>query len=368
MKTTLRRYFFLLKDIDGYLLLGTFLLISFGLVAIYSFELGKNIPDFSFFKRQFLAVVIGIILMLITAMIDYRFFLSSSKYFYILSLVVLVLVLYSGITFRGTRGWFQFGGFNFQVVEMVKITLLLFLVSFFSRFGRRLQEFRYVFLGGVFTFIPFFLVLLQPDLGSSMILFFLWIGFIFLVGTRRTNLLILFLGILFAGIFAWNFAFEDYQKDRLTIFLHPASDPLGAGYNVAQAQVALGSGGWVGRGIGLGTQSQLRFLPEAHTDFIIAVIGEELGFLGVSIVLFFYGFLLYRLKRKATALPDDSSALLLYGIIILFFTQMFINMSGTLGLLPVTGIALPFISYGGSSIIANFILIGFAESIIVHKK
>ncbi len=368
MQTTLRRYFFLLKGMDGYLLLGAFLLMSFGLVAIYSLELGKNIPDFSFFKRQLLALLIGVILMLITTLIDYRFFLSSSKYFYIFSLFVLVAVLYSGISFRGTRGWFQFGGFNFQVVEMIKITLLFFLVSFFSRFGRRLQQFRYILLGGLFTFIPFFLVLLQPDLGSAMILFFLWIGFIFLVGTRKRNILILFFGILLAGVFAWNFVFEDYQKDRLTVFLHPAEDPLGAGYNVAQAQVALGSGGWVGRGIGLGTQSQLRFLPEAHTDFIIAVVGEELGFLGVSIVLFFYGFILYRLKRKATVVGDDASALLLYGVIILFFTQLFINMGGNLGLLPVTGIALPFLSYGGSSIIANFILIGLAESVIVHKK
>lgn len=368
MKFSSRKYIDYLKSFDWYIFFGTLFLVAFGMVAIYSFELGKEIPDFFFFKRQLLAAVMGIFIMFAMSFIDYRVLLSKSRYAYIFALILLTGVLLAGATFRGTRGWFTIAGFNFQVVELAKVILLVFLTSFFTRFGRSLHELRYIFASGFFTAIFFVLVLFQPDLGSALILFFLWLGYILLIGTKKKNFLILLGGFIFLVGIAWFGMLQDYQKHRIMTFIDPASDPQGQGYNITQARIAIGSGEWFGRGVGLGTQSQLRFLPAAHTDFIIAVVSEEFGFLGVMSVLFFYGFIFYRIVRAANIMKDDSSALLLLGVVILLSSQMFINIGMNVGLLPVTGIALPFMSYGGSSLFVSFLLIGIVESIIIHKR
>lgn len=353
---------------DGYLILGAILLLSFGLAAIYSLLLSQETPDFSLFHTQLFAAIIGIILMIVVSLIDYRFFLYGSKYLYMAAIVLLIGVLFVGVSFRGTQGWLQVGEWHFQVVEGVKIILLLFLAHFFSHFGRKLKEFRYIFASSLITFFLFFLVLLQPDFGSAAILFFLWVGYILIIGIGKKHLVLLALTLFVSIFFGWFFLLKDYQTERILTFLNPERDPLGQGYNMSQAQIAVGSGQWFGRGIGLGPQSQLRFLPAAHTDFIIAVIAEELGFAGIMSVLFLYGLIFYRIIRMARVVEDDASTLLLLGIILLLFSEMFINIGMNIGLLPIAGITLPFISYGGSSLVSSLFLIGLAQSVIIHKR
>ncbi len=368
MFARLRRYFFLLRLSDGYLFLGIILLISFSLSAIYSLLLSQETPDFSFFQTQLIATIIGVICMTIVSLFDYRFFLSASKYLYLVAIIFLISVLLFGVSFRGTQGWLQIGGWHFQIVEGAKIALLLFLAHFFSHFGRKLNEFRYIFVSGLITVFLFFLVLLQPDFGSAVILFLLWLGYILIIGIKKKYIFFLVLTLLISISFGWFFFLKDYQKERVRIFLYPERDPLGQGYNISQAQIAIGSGQWFGRGIGFGPQSQLRFLPAAHTDFIIAVIAEELGFAGIMSVLFLYGLVFYRVFRMTQVAQDDPSVLLLLGIILLLFSEMFINIGMNIGLLPVAGIALPFLSYGGSSLVSSLFLIGLAQSVIIHKR
>lgn len=367
MIRSLKRHSQSLNSFDWYLFLGVLLLVSFGFVALYSFELSQAGTDFATFKRQLVSAAIGIAAMFVVGLSDYRQLLASSKYAYIFAVVLLLAVLFLGVTLRGTRGWLALGGVNFQVVEIVKLILLLFLASFFARFGRELRSLRYVFLSGLFTLVLFALVLLQPDLGSALVLFFLWAGYLLLVGTKGRNLLLIIALLAVVSGILWATVLQDYQKQRVLTFLHPTSDPLGEGYSINQARIAVGSGGLYGRGVGLGTQSQLRFLPAAHTDFIIAVIAEELGFLGSVTILVFFAFVFYRILRIAKEAPDDVSALLLLGVVILLASQMFINVGVNLGLMPVTGIALPFVSYGGSSLVVSFMLIGLVQSVAAHK-
>jgi rod shape determining protein RodA len=232
-----------------------------------------------------------------------------------------------------------------------------------GRYGRKFYTLRFVIATGLITAVLAGLIMLQPDLGSAIILIGLWLGLLMLTRTRK---LFLFL-IIGAGaavfIFGWFFFFADYQKERILTFVDPARDPLGAGYNVTQSVIAIGAGNVFGRGLGFGSQSQLHFLPETQTDFIFAVIAEELGFVGVLLVLVLYFILLWRLTTLARRCQSDFDTYTVLGIALLFFIQIVLNIGAAVGLLPVTGITLPFLSYGGSSLIMNFFLIGIAESI-----
>jgi len=286
-----------------------------------------------------------------------------SRLIYIIAFVLLVVVLIFGTTVRGTTGWFQIAGFSFQPAEVAKIALILFLAWLIHRHGQRFDTWQFVFSSGFFSALLVGLIMLQPDLGSSLILVSIWFGLLLLTGVKKRYVfLIFFLGI---GVFfvSWTFLFADYQKDRLTTFLSLDSDPLGAGYNVSQSIIAVGSGNFFGRGLGFGSQSQLHFLPEAQTDFIFSVLAEELGFVAVLTIFSIYFFMLWRFVKIAKGCSDDFSTYVVLGVTIYFFTQIVINVGGAIGSLPVTGVTLPFLSYGGSSLIANFILIGIVQSV-----
>jgi rod shape determining protein RodA len=210
--------------------------------------------------------------------------------------------------------------------------------------------------------------LAQPDFGSALILFFVWLAMIIMAGFNKKYLAVILLIILVLGAFSWLFYFKPYQKERLLTFLNPSFEPLSQGYNVAQAIIAVGSGGLWGRGIGFGSQSQLKFLPESQNDFIFGVISEELGFLGVILVFLFFGIFFYRLLVNIKKINNDFGIFFILGVMSLIFIEMFINIGMNIGVLPVIGISLPFLSYGGSAMLANLIMVGIVENIIIKSK
>lgn len=363
-----KRYFGYFKDFDWILFGAVFLLICFGLAALYSIAISSEIPDFLNFKKQVIFVLVGLVLLFFLSLLDYRNWQDYSYLIYLFVTIFLLVVLFIGITIRGTTGWFSLGWFNFQPVEIAKIALIIFLAWFLSKNFGSLKIFRTFLISAAITGLMFVLVVLQPDFGSGVILFLVWLLMIIFAGVRLKHLLFLLFSLIIIGVIAWFFLFQDYQKDRILTFLNPSLDPYGHGYHVRQAVTAIGAGGFLGRGLGFGSQSQLKFIPANQTDFIFAVIGEELGFLGVILILFFWSVIFYRLIKAANLMRDNFSYLFILGVSGLFFTQIFINIGMNIGIVPVTGISLPFCSYGGSFLVACLILIGITEGMIIRNK
>lgn len=364
----LSRFFSSSKRFDWILFIPALLLVCFGLAAIYSVDLGKEGINFLDLKKQIVALAIGLVAFFSVSFIDYKAWKNYRYFLYIFILLLLAGVLIFGTSIRGTKGWFVLAGFNFQPVELAKFGLIVFLAYFFSQKGREMDLFRNIVLSGLGPAIACVLVILQPDFGSALLLFSIWLGMLIMAKIKWTHLLLIFLLFITAFVGAWFFAFQPYQKDRMMTFINPGADPLGRGYNITQSTIAVGSGNLFGRGLGFGSQSQLKFLPESHTDFIFSVIGEELGFAGVSLVLFFWGFIFYRLIRAARLVKDDFGLFLLIGIIVSFFVQIMLNIGMNIGVAPVAGVSLPLISYGGSSLIVSLLLIGVAESVIAKNR
>lgn len=357
------RYFSFLKRFDWVLATSVFLLLVLSLVALYSISLSKTNPDFLNFKKQLIFIFIGLAGFFAFSMLDYKWLGFYNFVIYGLAVALLIGVLIFGQVIRGTQGWFGFGWFNFQPVELAKLAIIIFLAKYFSRGAHEIFNFKHIAVSGIFSGVLIGLVLLQPDFGSALVLFFLWLGMLFLIGIKRSHfvLLLLLVAVLLAG--SWFFVFEDFQKERIMSFLDASRDPLGRGYNIIQAQIAVGSGEILGRGIGFGPQSQLRFIPESQTDFIFAVLAEELGFLGVALVLGLWGIIFWRIVRIAKRARDDFSLFLTAGAAIVFLIQVFINVGMTVGVAPVTGISLPFLSYGGSALVVNLAMVGILESV-----
>lgn len=350
------------RNFDWPLAAAAFLLAAVGLSAIYSVDLSRG-EELIFFEKQTVAIAVGLFLFFAASTVQYTFFRNYAKWWYFFSLLLLVAVLIFGSRIRGTTGWFSFGGFSFQPAEFAKVGLILMLAYIAAGFGRRFDRPLFFWGTAVVAAIQVILILIQPDLGSAILLGLVWLGLMCLLGAKKLHLLAAIVATLAIGLLAWFFVLQDYQKDRLLTFVDPGRDPLGAGYNVAQSIIAVGSGQWLGRGLGFGSQSQLRFLPETQTDFIFSVIGEELGLAGALLLLGLYALLFWRLFLILKNANHDFVAVVAGGTIILFLVQIFINIGSSVGLLPVTGVTLPFVSYGGSSLIMNFLLLGIAQSL-----
>ncbi len=356
------------KKFDWILLGAPVLLVLFGLAAIYSTSLGIGVAgDFSGFWKQVIFAVVGILLALVFPIIDYRLLSGLARVLYVVSIVLLVAVLIFGTTVRGTRGWFGFGGFGIQPVELVKLFLVVYLAKFFSDYARHPAGLKQIVGSGVALAGVFLLVILQPDFGSGLLLLAVWGALLLISGIRRSHLTVIVLLCLAAILVSWVFILKPYQKDRITSFWDPSIDPLGRGYNVTQSVIAIGSGGFMGKGLGFGSQSQLRFLPERQTDFIFAVVAEELGFLGALFVCALFAVLFYRGYRLVAESRDDFTMFLILGIMASIATEVAVNIGGTMRLLPVTGVTLPFLSYGGSSLLVKFLMIGVLESVAVRR-
>ncbi|MFZ2187080.1 MAG: rod shape-determining protein RodA [Candidatus Moraniibacteriota bacterium] len=349
---------------DWVLVAVTLLLLGVSLLTLYSLSVVGGVD---YFLKQSIFAGLGLSMMFFVAFLDYRHIQKYSTALYFMMLLVLCAVLLFGTTVRGTAGWFSVGVFQVQPVEMSKVILIIFLASFISKKKTELGEWARVIASLVLSSALIFLVLKQPDLGSGVVLAAIWCGMILASGLRIKHLLVLALlgATLISG--SW-FVLQGYQKDRINNFIHPESDPRGSGYNVLQSIVAVGSGGLSGKGIGHGSQSQLNFLPEKQTDFIFAVIAEELGLGGAFFVLSLYLVLLYRIKRIGDTASDNFGYLVAVGILIMFVAQIAINVGMNLGLLPVTGLPAPLLSYGGSSLLSLLFSIGLLLNIYQRKR
>ncbi len=349
------------KKTDWTLFIASMFLVFFGLAAIYSVALGQGSGQFINFQKQIIWTMIGLTAMFLISNIDYHYWRRWSWVIYLLSLILLILVLTPlGSVVKGTRGWFSLGFMNFQPVEIMKVSIILVLADVCSRYVRRVHRLWQTLLLGLVVFLPLGLVVLQPDFGSAMMLFSIWFASFFFISKKNWHIALI---LIFVG--AWFFLFQDYQKARVMTFIDPSLDPLGSGYNVRQSIIAVGAGRVLGRGLGFGSQSQLKFIPESQTDFIFAVIAEELGFFGVVMLLIFFGIIFYRLYRISVRAPDDFGMFVGLLLLTIIFVQVFINVGMCLGLLPVTGIPLPFVSYGGSFLISIMLLMGVVQNI--HK-
>jgi rod shape determining protein RodA len=356
------------KKFDWWLAVAVCVLVCLGLTAIYSVALSQESADFLFVKKQGIALFLGVILFSAMTWSNYRQLRSFSLVLYIFGLLLLVGVLIFGNTIRGTTGWYSLFGFSFQPVELMKIIMVVVLGKYFADRARRQIGIKEILVSAILIALPVGLVLLQPDLGSALVLLSIWVVLLIFAGAKKRHLFTLLIGGAVVFVLAWSFMFADYQKARISTFLNPTADPLGQGYNVSQAVIAVGSGEWFGRGLGFGSQSQLKFLPESQTDFIFAVIAEELGFFGVLVVLGAFSILFIRIFRLIKYSGDDFTDALLVGIGTVIFFQFIVNIGMNLGLMPVTGIALPFLSYGGSSLLITMLMLGVVESVALRSS
>lgn len=357
-----------LERLDWTLLAAAFTLAAVGLVAIYGIGVSQEPADLFLFHKQFITFAIGVTTIVILIFLDYRHLRSYGLILYIFGAVLLAGVLFFGVRINATQGWFRVGALSFQPVEIAKVTLLIYLAAFFVRRGRGRLSWKTFCISFVATVTYAGLVLLQPDFGSAMVIFLIWGIVALFAGLPRHAWFILPLIFLTTTGLVWTFALKDYQRGRIESFLDPESDPRGTGYNAIQARIAIGSGGWFGKGIGEGSQARLRFLPAAATDFIFAVVGEELGLAGIVFVFFLFGLILTRIIRLGYESEDDFAALMLIGIGAVFLIHVTVNAGMNLGLMPITGIPMPFLSAAASYMLMVFVCVGLAESVAVRRR
>lgn len=362
-------YSFLIKlrHLDLVLLCSVIGISLFSIAALYSIGLGKETQSFEFLSHQFVILCAGFVVLLVIALINYRVYRNICIPAYICAIALLLAVLIFGEKIRGTRGWFFIGSTGIQPAEIAKIALIMMLAWYFSSWTRQVGRLRHILVSGAITVVPFLLILAQPDFGSAVILFIIWATAIGMSGIPKRY--VISIGVILLVLFssAWLFFFADYQKQRITTFLFPSADVQGSGYNVRQARIAIGAGQFFGAGIGAGSQSHLKFLPETQTDFVFSVIAEEFGFVGVFFLLLLWCMFFYRAFYLLKNAADDFSAFIVLGCIMMIFSELSINIGGNLGLVPLTGIALPLVSYGGSSLIVTLISIGLLQSIYIHR-
>lgn len=328
-----------------------------GLVGISLSIVASTTP--ALFIQQLTFILVGLVLFALFASIDFRIWPKFVLLFYLISIFLLVIVFF-GQAVRGSTRWVDLGWFRMQPSELIKPFFLIILAAVFSQ-GK--ENSASIIYKPLLFFLPVaFFIFKQPDLGNVLVYLFVFIVITFMSGVPF-RFIFAGLGILTIFIPGVWFILKEYQKSRLLSFLDPTADPIGAGYNALQSVIAIGSGKFFGLGLGRGTQSHLLFLPEYHTDFVFASLGEELGFIGASLVIMFYFVLLGRLLSVASGQNNRFARLLSIGIFAQLFIQVFINIGMNLGVLPITGITLPLLSYGGSSVISTFISLGLVASI-----
>jgi rod shape-determining protein RodA len=356
------------RDFDAVLLGVVFLIFAIGLISIHSATQAKNLPFAeSYLLRQLNWFTIGMLLLVFSIKISYQKFVDFSYILYAVNVILLILVLVIGHIRLGAQRWFSIGGFAFQPSEFMKLSFLLALSNYVGQRKGAMSDLGSLFVPCALLGIPFVLVLLQPDLGTALLMVPVFLA-ILLAGGARVKYIVWMIAIGIAGMpVFWHFL-RDYQKQRLLVFLNPNVDPLGAGYTIIQSKIAVGSGGLFGKGFMAGTQNQLNFLPERHTDFIFSVIGEEWGFLGAMVLILLY----YTIVQKASIIADLTSdrigKLIATGIGVLLGVQVVINICMTIGLMPVVGIPLPLVSYGGSSLLATLVAIGLLVNVYMRRS
>lgn len=362
------------KTLDPWLIVLPLFLSLVGVAVIYSITVSNQGATLAL--RQLGYVAEGIVLYVIATFTDFRHWRTWSGLVYLASLITLILVRVVGTEEFGARRWIDFGFTRFQPSELAKLAVIVLLASWLYGRLNHIRN-RRLLAALLLVAVPTILVLRQPDLGSAISIGITGVGMIMFAGLNRRQwiggLIITLVGV-FVVCAAWyrvapfTGLLKEYQRERIETFLNPQADPNGAGYNTLQATIAIGSGGIMGRGLGFGSQSQLNFLPVSHTDFIFASLAESWGFVGSVLVVATLLILTYRITAAALLAKDDFSWLLCVGVAILFLLQVTINIGMNLSLLPVTGITLPLISYGGSSMVTMWLLLGMVQSVVVREK
>jgi len=347
------------KNMNPVMLGATILLMGIGLLGIYSAE-----PDAAkvFFSKQAVWYGMGFILMIIIANINYNLVIAAANHFFVIFIFLLILVLIVGHTSLGAQRWLKFAGHGFQPSEFMKLVVAATVVRFLVIKGKEAFSFKNIVLVFVIVLIPFFLILKQPDLGSALMLIPMTLAVLFLGNIPIKKLsVILIIGVLILPVAYYTL--HDYQKQRLITFINPHLDPLGSGYNVIQSQIAVGSGELLGKGWGKGTQSQLNFIPIKHTDFIYAVLTEEFGLWGGLIIIGIYLFLVMEALKIIKLCRFTGGKMLGGALVTMIFVQFFVNTGMNMGIMPVAGITLPLLSYGGTSVIVTMIALGMLQNI-----
>ncbi len=356
------------KDFDYLLIVITAVIFIIGIATIYSATKSRNLPiEESFFIKQLNWMGLSAVLFIIAVSISYQRFIDISYFVYGINVILLLMVLVSGHVRLGAQRWFSIGGFMFQPSEFIKLSLILALANYAASKKDSMKDLRSLVIPTLLLAIPFVLVLLQPDLGTALLLVPTFLSIMVISGARLKYLGIMILTGLAALPLFWHF-FRDYQKQRLLVFVNPNIDPLGAGYTIIQSKIAVGSGGLMGKGWLNGTQNQLNFLPERHTDFIFSIVGEEWGFLGAAALVLMYFFIVKRALKIGSLTSDLYGKTIAYGIGVMIALQVVINISMTIGFMPVVGIPLPLVSYGGSSLITTVIAIGLLINVGMRRS
>jgi rod shape determining protein RodA len=354
----------LIQEID-WILLGLILLQSLvGVVFIYS---SSHVLPGAYHVRQLIWIGISLLALILVLVIDYKFFVSLSVYFYGLMVVLLAATLGFARLVAGTKSWITLGLMQLQPSELAKIVMILIFARFFAEYKRPYLT-TPVTLGALLVAgVPLLLIIAQPDLGTAMTFLAVIGGAFILAGLRRKAIVLFVLAALLVGVGGWTIALKDYQKKRVTTLINPAGDPRGSGYQVIQSKIAIGSGGFAGKGFLKGSQSQLRFLPARHTDFIFSVIGEETGFIGIFIVIVLYFALLARMFLSVNKARDRAGIYIIFTASLLIAFQFLVNILMIIGLFPVVGITLPFLSYGGSSLLASYVACGLVLNVKMRR-
>ncbi len=345
---------------DWTLLLPALTLSLVGILTMSTFGQGASLAP-----RQLLWLVIATCLYFVLATFDMRFIrrVSIVMVLYAIAVVLLVLLLLFAHPVMGARAWFSFGPISFQPADFAKLALIALLAKYLSRRHVEIGDFRHIIVSGAYALTLTLLILVEPDMGNAIIFGALWLGMMLVSGISKKHLAIIGLATLIVASFLWFEGLQPYQRTRVISFVNPAADVHGAGYSAYQAKIAVGSGELWGKGVGYGTQSKLRFLPQYQTDFIFAAFAEEWGFVGVILLLSIYALLFIRLGQIARAAATNFDAFFTIGVLILFAAHLAIHVGISLGLLPVTGQTIPFMSSGGSHLVLEFALLGIVTSL-----
>ncbi len=341
--------------IDWWLFFALVPILAAGLITMHSFT-----DDSSFASHQIYVIAFSVLIFFATSRIDARLLRPTwfSVSIFVLAAALLATLFILGKVSHGAQSWFSFGFFSFQPSDFAKLAVIVFLAKYFSRRHIEIANVRHILVTGFYAFTLFLLVLVHPDLGSAMIIALIWLGMIIISGVSKKHLLAMIFVAVASFVLLWSFGFKEYQKDRIRNFINPLADIHGAGYNAYQSTIAVGSGGFWGKGVGYGTQSRLKFLPEYQTDFIFAAYAEEWGFVGIVILFSLYGILIWRIIVNAMNGATNFEILYGAGVAIYFIVHILINVGMNMHLLPVTGTPLPLMSFGGTHILTEFTALG----------
>lgn len=323
-----------------------------------------------YFSKQIVWMALALLIIFLGSQVNWGWLFTQSwlcRGFYWISVGLILIPYIQSQAIRGAKSWIVIGGFQFEPSEVMKVALIIFLAGFFSRRYLAAWRTKNIFTSAFYALLPAFIIAAQPDLGSASVIVGIWASFLLMSGINKKRLAIGIIVILVMGIIAWSFFLQSYQKNRITSFISPELDPLGSSYNVIQSKIAIGSAGFLGKGFQRGTQVQLGFLPEAHSDFIFAAFVEEWGILGGGILVLTYLGLIIRMTLIGLKTRRNDLKFVVLGAGSVFLIHFFINIGSNLGLFPVTGISLPFVSYGGSNLLTSSLFISIIEHIKIES-